>query len=71
MVVEGDARAVDQAKAGRRPGNFGDEGRFTKAHLSDPLAKTGISREFADTTSRSSRELAELDAVMQGGRTHR
>ena len=58
-VVERNAGAIDEAKAGGGAGNFSDEGGFPEAHLPNTLAKTLISPKFAHTASRASRKLAE------------
>ena len=42
VVVQRDARAVDQAEAGAAAGDFCDQRGFTEAHFPDPLAEAVV-----------------------------
>jgi len=58
-VVEGDAGAVDEAKAGGGPRNLGDERGLAKTHLPHALAETFVAPQLAHTTVQAGGELTK------------
>lgn len=60
-VAQGDTCPIYLTENCRVAGDFRDEGGFAETHLSHPLAKISVPREFADPTCGSGRKLAEGD----------